>query len=99
PYGVEGQNIVYRNKYRFKTYHRVDIGFSYKLWDKVKSDSRPNHYLKFCRNSWVSLEVFNLLQVKNPASVRWIKSLYNYEFAIPYYLSSRRINLRFRIEF
>lgn len=99
PYGVEGQNIIYRNEYRFKTYHRVDIGFSYKLWDKSHLDRKPNHPLRFSRNTWVSLEVFNLLQVKNPASVRWIKSIYNYEFAIPYYLSSRRINLRLRMDF
>ncbi|MEO6189590.1 MAG: Plug domain-containing protein, partial [Saprospiraceae bacterium] len=33
PYGVEGNNIVYRNEYNFKPYNRVDIGFSYKLWD------------------------------------------------------------------
>ncbi len=99
PYGVAGNNIVYRNEYRFKTYHRVDIGFSYKLWDQSRKEKQPNHFLKFCRNSWISLEVFNMLQVKNPASVRWIKSIYNYEFAIPTYLSSRRINLRFRIEF
>ncbi|MCC6816415.1 MAG: carboxypeptidase-like regulatory domain-containing protein [Saprospiraceae bacterium] len=99
PYGVEGDNIVRRNQYRFKTYHRVDIGFSYKLWDYGKRERSQFHWMRFCKNSWISLEVFNLMQVKNPASVRWIKSVYNYEFAIPYYLSSRRINLRFRIEF
>ncbi|MEP7196547.1 MAG: TonB-dependent receptor [Saprospiraceae bacterium] len=99
PYGVEGDNLVYRNEYRFKPYHRVDIGFSYKLWDESRQKSSSNRFLKLTRNAWISAEVFNLLQVKNAASVRWIKSIYNYEFAIPYYLSSRRINLRLRLEF
>jgi len=55
--------------------------------------------MNFTRQSWLSLEVFNLLKVKNEASVSWIKSLYNYQFAIPNYLSSRRINLKLRIDF
>lgn len=99
PYGVEGNNIVYRNEYRFKTYSRIDLGFSLKLWDQEMAKRRPNGWLRFSRNAWISLEVYNLLKIKNEASVRWIKSIYNYEFAIPYYLSSRRINLRLRFEF
>lgn len=99
PYGVEGQNIVYRNEYRFKPYHRVDIGFSYKMWDEELRRRQARGLFRFSRNAWISLEVLNLLKVKNEASVRWIKSIYNYEFAIPNYLSSRRINLRLRIDF
>lgn len=99
PYGVEGQNIVYRNEYRFKPYHRVDIGFSYKMWDEELRRRQARGLFRFSHNAWISLEVLNLLKVKNEASVRWIKSIYNYEFAIPNYLSSRRINLRLRIDF
>lgn len=99
PYGFKGDNIVYRNEYRHKPYHRVDIGFSTLLWDSHKKSAKPYNPLRFCRQSWISLEVFNLLKVKNEASVRWIKSVYNYQFAIPNYLSSRRINLRLRFDF
>ncbi|HMS29171.1 MAG TPA: carboxypeptidase-like regulatory domain-containing protein [Saprospiraceae bacterium] len=99
PYGFRGNNIVYRNEFRHKAYHRVDIGFSYKLWGEAKSGVRRYNWTKYCRSAWVSLEVFNLLKVKNEASVRWIKSIYDYQFAIPNYLSSRRINLKLRFDF
>ncbi|MDQ3141670.1 MAG: TonB-dependent receptor, partial [Bacteroidota bacterium] len=99
PYGFKGANVEYRNEYRHKPYHRVDIGFSTQLWDEVKRVQRPNHFLHFSRKAWVSLEVFNLLKIKNEASISWIKSVYNYQFAIPNYLSSRRINLKLHIDF
>jgi hypothetical protein len=91
---------VYRNTYRFNPYHRVDIGFSVQLWDRLKmGNKKPNHYLKFTRNSWMSLEVFNLLDVQNQAGNNWIKTIFQQQYAIPTYLTSRRINLRFRMEF
>lgn len=99
PYGLKGNNVEFRNEQRLKAYHRVDIGFSFLLWDKDRKARNPGHWLKFCRQAWISAEVYNLLKVKNEASVNWIKTLYNYQFAIPTYLSSRRINLKLRIDF
>ena len=99
PFGFPGNNEVYRNTYRFKPYHRVDLGFSVLLWDRGWEGRKPHHFLRFTRNTWFSLEVFNLMQVPNEASKTWIKTIYNTQFAIPNYLSSRRINLRVRMDF
>jgi hypothetical protein len=99
PYGVLGNNRVYRNTYRFDAYHRVDIGFSLLLWDKANLALKPHHPLRFTKNSWISLEVFNLLQVQNQAGNTWIKTIFNQQYAIPNYLTSRRINLRLRMDF
>jgi hypothetical protein len=100
PYGLKGNNLVYRNDQNFKAYHRVDIGFSYSMWNEHKKrEKNPFQFLKFTRQAWLSLEVLNLLEVKNEASISWIKSLYNYQFAIPNYLSSRRINVKLRMDF
>lgn len=100
PYGLRGNNIVYRNTYRFNPYHRVDIGFSIQMWDRLKmAAKKPNHYLRFTRNSWLSLEVFNLLDVQNQAGNNWIKTIFQQQYAIPTYLTSRRINLRLRMDF
>ena len=99
PYGFKGANDIFRNEYRFKPYHRVDIGFSYLLWNKNWNSSKPKHILRFTRQTWISAEVYNLLKIKNEASVSWIKSVYNYQFAIPNYLSSRRINIKIRMDF
>lgn len=99
PFGVVGNNQIYRNPYRFKPYHRVDIGFSLLLWNESWRNHRPKHFLRFTRNTWVSLEVFNLMKVANEASNIWIKTIYNTQYAIPNYLTGRRVNLRFRMDF
>ncbi|MBK9108495.1 MAG: hypothetical protein IPM92_09035 [Saprospiraceae bacterium] len=99
PYGLKGANTVYRNDQSLKAYHRVDIGFSMQLWDRSKRMQKPNSFFRFCKQAWISAEVFNLLKVKNEASISWIRTLYNYQFAIPNYLSSQRLNLRLRLDF
>ena len=98
PYGFPQNNEVTRNAFRFRPYHRVDIGFSLQLWEREWQSRRPNHMLRFCRSAWVSLEFFNLLQVANPASNTWIKTITNVQYAIPNFLTSRRINLRLRFD-
>lgn len=99
PFGLRGNNRVYRNTYRFNPYHRVDIGFSVQLWSRDRLARRPNHLLKFTRNSWLSLEIFNLMQVQNQAGNTWIKTVFQQYYAIPNYLTSRRINLRAKFDF
>ncbi|MEO1258372.1 MAG: TonB-dependent receptor [Bacteroidota bacterium] len=99
PYGILGNNREFRNTYRFKPYHRVDIGFSLRLFDESKRAEKPKHPFRFTKASWISLEVFNLMEVQNEASRTWIKTIFEQQFAIPNYLTSRRINLRFRAEF
>lgn len=99
PFGLKDNNRFFRNTYRMSAYHRVDIGFSYALWDEFKRAKKPNHFLRFTRSSWLSLEVYNLLQVQNQASNTWIKTVFKQQYAIPNYLTSRRINLRLKMEF
>lgn len=99
PFGVVDNNVVYRNPYRFKPYHRIDIGFGFQLWKDAWRARRPHHFLRFTRNTWASLEVFNLLKVANEASNTWIKTIYNTQYAIPNYLTGRRINVRLRMDF
>ena len=99
PFGQRGNNVIYRNTFRFKAYQRVDIGFSYQIWDESKRASKPYHAFRFSNNTWISFEVFNLLQISNVGSNTWIKTIGNQQYAIPNFLTSRRVNLRFRMEF
>lgn len=99
PYGLKDNNRVYRNTYRFKPYHRVDIGFSLKIWDELRKTKRPKSIFRHTKASWLSLEIFNLMQVSNEASRTWIKTIFAQQFAIPNYLTGRRVNLRWRVEF
>ncbi|MBK8515679.1 MAG: TonB-dependent receptor [Saprospiraceae bacterium] len=98
PYGPRVNNIEFRNFFRLKPYHRIDIGFSFQIWKAEWIKKKPRHPFKFSQNSWISLEAFNLLQITNQASVNWIKTLTNDEYALPNNLTGRRINLRLRID-
>ncbi|NND32681.1 MAG: TonB-dependent receptor, partial [Saprospiraceae bacterium] len=99
PFGVPDNNIIFRNPFRFKEYHRVDIGFSALLYNQSWAAKRPGHLLRFTKNTWVSVEVFNLLQVANVASNTWIKSIYNVQYAVKNFLTSRRVNVRLKVDF
>ena len=99
PFGLQGNNRVFRNTYRFSPYHRVDIGFSFLIWDAQRRAERPEHFLSFTRNTWVSLEIFNLMKVQNQAGNTWIKTIFNQQYAIPNYLTTRRVNLRLKMDF
>ncbi len=99
PFGIKDNNIIYRNTYRYKPYHRVDIGFSTRLWSRAWEAQRPHNLFAWSRNSWFSIEIFNLLQVRNEASRTWIKTIFLTQYAIPNYLSSRRLNFRLQCEF
>ena len=99
PYGPRSNNVEFRNFFRLKPYHRIDVGFSFQLWKEEWIKRKPRHPLRFAKSSWISLEAFNLLQISNQASVNWIKTLTNEEYALPNNLTGRRINLRMRIDF
>ena len=99
PFGLQGNNIVFRNTYKFKPYVRADLGFLYLLWDESSKSQKPKHLLRFSKQTWISLEVFNLMNVQNVSSNTWIKSIGLSQYAVPNFLTSRRVNLRFRIDF
>jgi hypothetical protein len=117
PFGIPRENVVARNLYRYSPYHRIDIGFSFGLWNRDKhikkhfleegknfqdaSDhfNKKRHLLKKVKSIWLSAEVFNLMATANVASNTWIKDFTNTSYAIPNYLTSRRINIRLRVEF
>ena len=115
PFGIPQNNVEYRNVYRFNPYHRIDIGFLFMLWDRASYlDKQPQglwaggeadfirkskHFMRHFRSAWLSLEVFNLMGVSNVASNTWIKDFSNRSYAIPNFLTTRRINLRFRVAF
>ncbi len=98
PFGVKGNNQVFRNNLRYKPYQRVDIGFAYQLWDKSNPRANPNHPFKFAKNAWLTFEVFNLLDIANVGSITWVKTIGDQQYSIPNFLTSRRVNLKFKIE-
>jgi len=94
PFGPP-QSERYKQTLRMPDYRRVDIGFS---WNPLPRQIRKisTHKIK---SMWLSLEVFNLFQIYNTVSYNWIKDVYNHQFAIPNYLTRRRVNLKLMMKF
>ena len=99
PFGFREDNTEARNLFRFSPYRRVDVGFSYLLWDKAEYSSKPMHPLRFSKNAWISFEIFNMLGIQNQSSVNWVRTITGGHYAIKNTLTSRRLNLRLKIEF
>lgn len=76
---------------RFPPYRRVDIGFSVDLLQTSFIRNRDAFGLD---NLWLGLEIFNLPNINNTISHYWVTDINNRQYAVPNYLTSRRLNLR-----
>jgi hypothetical protein len=89
PYGPPTMNR-YQDVLRTPAYRRVDIGFSKEL---LTSDKHQN------KNGFISLEVFNILGINNTINHTWIEDVNGRQYAIPNFLTGRRLNLKLHLEF
>lgn len=102
PVGVNGIDR-YDVTFRMKDYKRVDIGFTKILRDETSSNGISRR-LKGFKGIWLGAEVFNLFNFNNTVSYLWIQTVGNQQgesdtFAVPNYLTSRRINIRLQLKF
>lgn len=93
----------YDQVFRMKPYKRVDLGFTKVLISKDKTFEKAK-WLNSFEEMWLSLEIFNLLDINNTISYMWIKTVNNQagnasQYAVPNYLTSRRINVKFTMKF
>lgn len=89
----------YKDTLRIPPYRRVDIGFSYMLLGEKKKFVGPKNPLKHFKSIWISLEVFNLLGTNNTLSYLWISDITNRQYAVPNYLTTRRVNAKIVMKF
>ena len=98
PFGIPDNNVRARNPFRFAAYRRVDVGFAVQLWKESWATRKPRHFLRFTRDAYLSLEVFNVLGIRNEASKTWVRTiLLRQQYAVPNYLTGRRLNLRLQV--
>ncbi len=71
-------------------YRRVDIGFS-KIFEPKKYKWVGKMGMS---NAWLSIDIFNLLDINNVIGYSWVKDLQNNRYGVPDYLTGRRINIR-----
>lgn len=77
---------------RTNLYRRVDIGFSKQLLG-AKGQEKSG-FLGHIKDMWVSLEVFNLLNINNTINNTWVTDVNGRFYAIPDFLTPRRFNLK-----
>jgi len=83
---------------RFSPYRRVDLGISKQLKgdDKMLPEGNPFRYFQ---NIWLSLEVFNLLDINNEISYTYVTDIRGLQYGVPNYLTGRRVNLKLIMRF
>ncbi|MBN2742538.1 MAG: TonB-dependent receptor [Marinilabiliaceae bacterium] len=84
----------YLATFRTPPYRRADIGFSKEL---IRQREGVNaHWLK---KMWIGVEVFNLFDINNTISYYWVTDVSNRQYAVPNYLTSRRLNVQLTVAF
>ncbi|MCC9167399.1 TonB-dependent receptor [Pontibacter harenae] len=90
PFGPPNQP-AYRNAFSGKSYKRVDTGFSKQIVFDEEQDNRKALALE---SLWLGLEVLNLIDANNRVSYNYITDVNGIVYALPNYLTGRRLNLR-----
>ncbi|MCG6187794.1 TonB-dependent receptor [Maribellus maritimus] len=87
----------YMDTYRMPAYRRIDLGFSKVIISAANPVNR--NLFRHINDMWLSLEVFNLLNINNTISYFWVSSNSGDQYAVPNYLTSRKINLKLTVKF
>ena len=82
-------------QFRAPAYKRADIGMSYCLFDREKSEKKKSVF----KNVWLGVDCLNLFGINNVNSYYWITDVTSQQYAIPNYLTGRQINARVSVEF
>lgn len=88
----------YMDVFRIPPYRRIDLGLSKVL---INKDHKTYRYKAFdsIKDLWLSLEVFNLLGINNTISYLWVANNTGDMFAVPNYLTKRKLNLKLTVKF
>ncbi len=83
---------------RIPPYRRLDIGLSKQIIGEQTKFSSKNPFRVF-KSMWITLEIFNLLQISNTISYIWVTDINGKEYAVPNYLTPRMFNLKLMASF
>jgi len=84
---------------RMPAYRRVDIGMSKSLISSDRTYENRKGPVKWFKDFWIGVEVFNLFDINNTISYTWVRDVYNREYAVPNYLTSRLFNVKLQAKF
>jgi hypothetical protein len=87
----------YKDILRTPSYRRVDIGFRKDLI--TEKNRGKNKFNTAFHEGWVSLEIFNVLGINNTINYTWIEDVSGRQYAIPNFLTGRRVNVKLALRF
>jgi len=93
PFGPPGADR-YSDTLRIPPYRRVDIGFSKMLKEEDIGNVKKEGLFKHFKSVWLSVEVFNLLQINNTVSYIWVTDVEGRRYAVPNFLTPRQLNIK-----
>jgi len=96
PFGPPTENR-YQDNFRMPAYRRVDLGFSKTLLDP--DIAKRKGLARGLKEAWLTFEIFNLFDLNNTISYYWISDYQNNMYAVPNYLTGRRLNLKMAVSF
>ncbi|MBS1583543.1 MAG: TonB-dependent receptor [Bacteroidetes bacterium] len=91
PYGPPNYTR-YADTLRTSLYRRVDVGFSKQLLGAPGQEK--TNALRHIKDLWLSLEVFNLINLNNTVDFTWVQDVQGRYYGIPEFLTPRRINVK-----
>ena len=87
----------YKDILRTTSYRRVDMGFSREfITDKNRNKSWLGKNFKY---AFVALEIFNILGINNTINHTWIEDVDGRLYAVPNFLTGRRLNVKLACKF
>lgn len=94
PFGPPHRDLS-QQQFRAPAYKRADIGMSYRLFDREKSEKKKSVF----KNIWLGIDCLNLFGINNVNSYYWITDVTSQQYAVPNYLTGRQINAKVSVEF
>jgi hypothetical protein len=99
PYFLDGSGRYASRPNTIPPYRRLDMGFSKVMLSRSDKNRPKSGPLKSIKETWISVEIFNVLGINNVISYNWVKDIENNVYGVPEYLTGRRLNVRLRAEF
>ncbi|MGB5822369.1 MAG: carboxypeptidase-like regulatory domain-containing protein [Saonia sp.] len=101
--GVPGGSPNFADPYlfqnRLRDYRRADLGISYIFVNEYKTYPE-NHWLHKLKDLNVGVEIFNLFNNQNSITNTFVRDVdTKQQFAVPNFLTTRRLNLRLSMRF
>ena len=86
----------YKSTLRMPPYRRVDLGVSKEITGSLLD---PDKRFGPFKRLWLGIDIFNLFNINNTISYYWVTDIRSQQYAVPNYLTSRRMNFKVVADF